>query len=913
MMKNLKIKWKLFLIFFLPTMGLLTLLVFTSYEKKTVLNEMIKLEEGVILGSKISSMVHEFQKERGLTAGFLGSGGTKFNEQLLTQRGETNKKISDFEKNFKQLDMKTYPNSLEQTMKNAIFDLKKLSAFRQDISALSITKDQGISYYTNMNSWFIDTIASISKMANDPETIKLLTTYTNFLYAKERAGIERAVGTAMFANNSFSLIEKDRFMKLVIEQDSFSKSFDILANHSIKLNRSILIKEETITEVQRMRDLVIRNVDVGGFDFSYREWDRWSTLYIENIGKVEETILLKLSSETINNRLLKLLGHLSFKIQNERYMAGDYLETKGDEIYKGIFTSSFAELDKYIKDLNEINRASLDSKTSEELGKLLNLFNDLKRLRDEVISVTTAIETNFNQYSDITHQILQVIHFVSNDSIKERPYDLKIIQSYKNIIEIRELLATQQRILQSVLKNDRMSPKLSVTIKEAEYRLKKLVLEFKINSNSDVLAIYKSKVEESQASIMIEKAKSKIFNTTNFGGMGIKADYWFKTITTKINQMKELDDYILNYILKHTGQVAFTIKATFGLVNMIFLSLLGVSFFLTYFIFKEIIGAVQEFEHASKEFENLKIRLNVTTNDELGFAQKSLNKFIELVHDTIAEAKTTSSQNIDEGKRLNENVDHMSRAIVIISGIMIELSNKMGQIKTNVLRSLTESEATQERINQAYGGLVESQSAIKALVGDIRISSEKDIKLAEELVKTSEEANNIRSVISNIDDIAEQTNLLALNAAIEAARAGEHGRGFAVVAEEVRNLAEQTQQFLVRINTTITTVVESVEYISKEMNLKKDFITKLKGVSTRVENSTEQSISIMNDTLNASTNNMEDSRQSAKTITELTDGILKVNSLSQQNTFDINEIKIALSHLRRISEDLNTQLSNFKT
>ena len=650
--------------------------------------------------------------------------------------------------------MKTYPESLNQTMKNALLELKKLSTFRQDISALSITKDQGINYYTSMNGWFIDTIASISQMANDSETIKLLTTYTNFLYAKERAGIERAVGTAMFAKNSFSLTEKDRFMKLIIEQESFLKSFDILADHNIKLNRSIIMKEEILNEVQRMRDLIIRNVDIGGFGFSYREWDRWSALYIDNIGKVEETVLSKLSSETTNNRLLKLLGNLSSKIQNERYMAGDYLETKGDEIYKGIFTSSFAELDKYIKDLNEINEingASLDSKTSEELGKLLNLFNDLKKLRDEVVSVTTAIETSFNQYSDIAHQTLKVIYFVSNDSIKERPYDIQIIQSYKDIVEIRELLAEQQRMIQSVLKNDRMSPKISVTVREVEYRLRKLELRFKNNYDSydsDISAIYKSKIEESQASTMVEKAKSKIFNATNFGGMGIEPDYWFKTITTKINQMKELDDYILKHILDHAEQVAFTVKATFGLVNMIFLSILGVSFFLTYFIFKEIIGAVREFEHASKEFENLKTRLDVTTNDELGLAQKSLNKFIALVHDTIAEAKTTSSHNIDEGKRLNESVDHMSRAILTISGIMIELSNKMGHIKTNVLISLTESETTQQRINQAYGDLVESQNAIKELVGEIRISSEKDIKLAEQLVKTSEEVNNVRSLLS---------------------------------------------------------------------------------------------------------------------------------------------------------------------
>ena len=128
---------------------------------------------------------------------------------------------------------------------------------------------------------------------------------------------------------------------------------------------------------------------------------------------------------------------------------------------------------------------------------------------------------------------------------------------------------------------------------------------------------------------------------------------------------------------------------------------------------------------------------------------------------------------------------------------------------------LQNSEDISQGINQQANSSNERSASMEQIVASIKMNTENatttdgiSLKAAnntrecqEAMKGTMQATREISEKISIVTEIARQTNILALNAAVEAARAGEHGRGFAVVAQEVRKLAEKSQQAAEEITT----------------------------------------------------------------------------------------------------------------
>lgn len=177
---------------------------------------------------------------------------------------------------------------------------------------------------------------------------------------------------------------------------------------------------------------------------------------------------------------------------------------------------------------------------------------------------------------------------------------------------------------------------------------------------------------------------------------------------------------------------------------------------------------------------------------EVNTALNTLNIATENLSETTAATSSGMQDQLHEADMVATAATEMQATIQDISHNTEAAAKKAESTNVSAQQGRNEVESTVKQINQ----LSESLGKASAVVSQL----EKD-------------GETIGSVLDVIRGIAEQTNLLALNAAIEAARAGEQGRGFAVVADEVRSLAQRTQDSTQEIESIISTLQERTQEV----------------------------------------------------------------------------------------------------
>ena len=296
---------------------------------------------------------------------------------------------------------------------------------------------------------------------------------------------------------------------------------------------------------------------------------------------------------------------------------------------------------------------------------------------------------------------------------------------------------------------------------------------------------------------------------------------------------------------------------------------------------------------------------NLTLN-ELSVLTQSMYKTTEKMKKATEEIATCSEQVLvwAEKQELSTEllVQQTNDNIIALKDLAkIEDNNKRGLVKSV------------EKINESHISVDKSSDAIKVALESFMNVKEKGQNL-------EKKANDITNIVSIVSGISDQTNLLALNASIEAARAGEQGRGFAVVAEEVRKLAEQSQQAVKDINSNLSyfaeeikSLVISIENQYSSLEIETSNLEKVRVISSEandlikvVSNETNEAIN----KLNSEVASVEEMNVTIRTLSEIAAenaaSSQQVNQNIEEFTRSINEMIETLQKIKDVEENFIT-------
>lgn len=298
MLNKMSIKLKMALMVVVPTVVILISLGMDSYRNYKEVKTLEDIQEMVEFSIKSSALVHNLQKERGASAGFISSKGSKFSSDLTTIRKDTDKTVTELNEFYGTMKKDHLVESLLTKMSKSLDNLQKLQEIRNGVNSLNVEVGVPVGYYTSINSDFINSIEEIAKMSTNTRMNNSINAFVNFLSSKERAGLERAVLSSTFSKDNFADGSHEKLIGILSEQKTFLNKFLFLAPDELKTFYDDAMKANEIAEVDRMRKVALSHPN-GGFEIDASYWFSTITTKINLLKKVEDKMSEDLREQVI--------------------------------------------------------------------------------------------------------------------------------------------------------------------------------------------------------------------------------------------------------------------------------------------------------------------------------------------------------------------------------------------------------------------------------------------------------------------------------------------------------------------------------------------------------------------------------------------------------------------------------------
>jgi methyl-accepting chemotaxis protein len=261
-----------------------------------------------------SALVHELQKERGLSAGFIGSKGAKFRSELEAQRKDTDLKAKALDAAIKTKGA-DLPAAVSKRLSESADFLRQIDSRRTSISALSLPGPESFGFFTRGIELNLDALSLVAPSLTNAGMMRRFNAYVMFLQAKEQAGRERATLNAAFsADKAFDLPLLRRLAGILANQDTYLANFRSMAGSKDVDTLEQLLASAPAKETAAMRTIALDKAAEGGFGVVPGTWFGTITKKIEAMKGLEDQLATdtvsaasQLHSEARNGLVIALL------------------------------------------------------------------------------------------------------------------------------------------------------------------------------------------------------------------------------------------------------------------------------------------------------------------------------------------------------------------------------------------------------------------------------------------------------------------------------------------------------------------------------------------------------------------------------------------------------------------------------
>ncbi|PTO79841.1 methyl-accepting chemotaxis protein [Vibrio splendidus] len=634
-------------------------------------------------------------------------------------------------------------------------------------------------------------------------------------------------------------------------------------------------------------------------------------LSVSAISKGVETTS-EMSSLNQLTRLSVVYSELAHELQKERGMTAGFIGSQGTKFVSELRAQRTSADNRRNQRTEYWQSAEIDlpqiSRLNTEISQSLN---QITSIRNRVDSQSIPLSEALGYYTKLNARLLSVSALIAELS-SDATITTETI-AYYNFLQGKERAGIERAVLNNTFSKNEFGPGMLVKFISLVTEQNTYFSNFEVLGNPDNVRFFEQQLNDRSVA---EVEKLRDVAESKMSGFDVDPVYWFAQSTARIVQLKKTENQLADSLIALTDQKTQQAQsAMMGSITMFVV----ITLFATFISFKAITDLTTRVKDLTRVLSkvrhdnDLTVRATYEGNSELGQISSSLNETLEKfsgVIDSLSQSSLTLASAAEETAQTcqynsNTLVEQQDQ-IGLIATATEELSATVSEVAAKTQQTASSAKLADEQSQAGLSTVQHSYQSIETLASEIN-------GLAEKITHLHESSNNINSVIDVIKSVADQTNLLALNAAIEAARAGEQGRGFAVVADEVRTLAQRTQESTLEIEGFISSLQSDVQTAFNVIDNSKKMSSRAVEDSRGVEQTLQDISGAVSEIFSMTEQIATATEEQAVVTQDIAQNVVAVEQKSTESTTGATQIAATAKEQAELATSLKELSNTFKS